>query len=47
MISLDEYKKALGEEAEKMNSQEIEELKDRQEKLADMLFDMMFFNNRQ
>ena len=47
MISLDEYKKALGEEAEKMNSQEIEELKDRQEKLADMLFDMMFFNSRQ
>ena len=47
MISLDEYKKALGEEAEKMDSQEIEELKDRQEKLADMLFDMMFFNSRQ
>lgn len=47
MISLDEYKKALGEEAEKMNSQEIEELKDRQEKLADVLFDMMFFNSRQ
>lgn len=42
MISLDEYKKSLGEEAGKLSSQEIEELKDRQEKLADALFDMMF-----
>ncbi len=46
MISLDEYKKALGEEAKKMDSQEIEELKDRQEKLADALFDIMFYQNK-
>lgn len=46
MISLDEYKKSLGEEAGKLSSQEIEELKDRQEKLADALFDMMFYQNK-
>lgn len=46
MISRDEYRKALGEEADKLSSQEIEELKDRQEKLADALFDIMFYQNK-
>lgn len=45
MISLDEYKKALGEEADKLSSQEIEDLKDRQEKLANMLFDMLYYKD--
>lgn len=45
MISLDEYKKALGEEAKNLSSQEIEDLKDRQEKLANMLFDMLYYKD--
>lgn len=46
MISQEDYKKALGAEAEKLSPQEISDLKNRQEKLADMLFDLMFLNNQ-
>jgi len=46
MISQENYLKALGAEAERLSHQEISDLKDRQEKLADMLFDLMFFDNQ-
>ncbi len=46
MISQESYIKALGAEAEKLSPQEISDLKNRQEKLADMLFDLMFLNNQ-
>lgn len=45
MISLEAYKKALGDEAKNLSSQEIEDLKDRQEKLANMLFDMLYYKD--
>lgn len=44
MISMEVYKKALGEEANGLSDQQIEDLKIRQEKLADMLFDSIFFS---
>lgn len=44
MISMEAYKKALGAEANNLSDQQIEDLKIRQEKLADMLFDSMFFS---
>ena len=46
MISQEDYMKALGAEAKKLSPQEISDLKNRQEKLADMLFDLMFLNNQ-
>lgn len=44
MISLEVYKEALGEEIKDLSDEQILNLKTRQEKLADMLFDLKFYN---
>ena len=40
MISIEKYKKILGSEAQNLSDEEIEQIRDAQYKLADVLFDM-------
>lgn len=40
MISIEKYKKILGPEAQNLTDKEIEQIRDAQYKLADVLFDM-------
>ena len=40
MISIEKYKKILGKEAQNLTDEEIEQIRDAQYKLADILFDM-------
>ena len=40
MISIEKYKKILGPEAQNLTDKEIEQIRDAQYKLAEVLFDM-------
>ena len=40
MISIEKYKKILGPEAQNLTDKEIEQIRDAQYKLANVLFDM-------